>query len=53
MADDTSVRIKTDTWKRLNDLKEPGDSFDDIIRRLLDESDDIQAGNGLDQATAD
>lgn len=34
--DDTSIRIKNSTWKRLNDRKEPGVSFDDIINELLD-----------------
>lgn len=33
--DVTSVEIKKSTWKELNQQKEPGDSFDDVIRRLL------------------
>jgi predicted CopG family antitoxin len=38
MQDDTSIRIKVKTWQRLNDLKQgPGDSFDEVINRLLDE----------------
>ena len=37
--DDTSVRVKTETWKRLDELKDsPGKSFDDVINELLDES---------------
>jgi predicted CopG family antitoxin len=37
MADTTTVEIKTETWRELNARKEPGDSFDDVIRRLLDD----------------
>lgn len=33
--DVTSIEIKTDTWRELNQQKEPGDSFDDVVRRLL------------------
>lgn len=31
-----TVRVSDETWKRLNQRKEPGDSFDDVISRLLD-----------------
>ena len=39
MADDenTSLRVKRGTWRELNQRKEPGDSFDDVIQRLLAE----------------
>ncbi|UIP00311.1 antitoxin VapB family protein [Halobaculum sp. CBA1158] len=40
MGDDTTVRISRDTWKRLNDRREPGVSFDDVINGLLDEVED-------------
>lgn len=33
--DVTSIEIKKSTWKELNQQKEPGDSFDDVIQRLL------------------
>ena len=36
-ADVTTVKVKKDTWKQLNALKEPGDSFNDVIANLLDE----------------
>lgn len=35
MAETTTIEIKTDTWRELNAQKEPGDSFDDVVRRLL------------------
>ena len=31
----TSIEVKKSTWKTLNQQKEPGDSFDDVIQRLL------------------
>ena len=36
----TTIEIKSDTWRRLNAQKEPGDSFDSVITRLLDEQAD-------------
>lgn len=36
--DTTTVRVSPETWKRLNQRKGPGDSFDDIISQLLDEA---------------
>ncbi|QLH81006.1 antitoxin VapB family protein [Halosimplex pelagicum] len=53
--DDVNIRIKHDTWKRLNSRKEPNDSFDDVIRRVLDRAEDQGAdeGNPKTAATAD
>lgn len=42
---DTHVRVTEETWKRLNQMKGPGDSFDDVIQRLLDDHEDGIAGN--------
>lgn len=57
MSDDTSIRIKVDTWNRLKDRKtRPNESFDDVINDLLDavEESDDEAGNGSPRtATAD
>ena len=39
MADTTTLQVSKDTWKRLNARKEPGETFDDVITRLLDDSD--------------
>lgn len=33
--DVTSIEIKKSTWRTLNRQKDPGDSFDDVIQRLL------------------
>ncbi|WP_449329041.1 DUF7557 family protein [Salinigranum rubrum] len=33
----TNIEVYRETWRRLNHLKErPGDSFDDVINRLID-----------------
>lgn len=45
MAETTTIEITKSRWKELNGRKEPGDSFDDVIRRLLeeDQGDDVDA----------
>ncbi|WP_436933720.1 DUF7557 family protein [Halovenus marina] len=40
MTEDTSIRIKRDTWERLRSQKGPGDSFDGVINDLLDKTED-------------
>lgn len=36
----TTVKVKHETWAKLNQLKEPGDSFDDIISDLLEQAEE-------------
>lgn len=48
VTDGTNVRIKNETWTRLNRMKEPGQSFDEIIRELLDESESSQPAEVAD-----
>lgn len=44
-----TIRVDGSTWKRVNKRKEPGDSFDDAIRDLLDEVESPDcAGGGTD-----
>lgn len=31
----TQIKIKTETWEELNKLKKLGDTFDDVISRLI------------------
>lgn len=56
---DNHIRVADETWSRLNSRKQPGDSFDDVISRLLDkteESDDegkTQAREAQETPTAD
>ena len=34
----TTMKVRTDTWRELQALKQqPGDSLDDVIKRLLQE----------------
>lgn len=32
---DNQIKVSDDTWRRLNARKEPGDTFEDVIQRLL------------------
>lgn len=34
---ETTVKVKVETWQRLNAMKRPGDSMDAVIARLLAE----------------
>lgn len=44
--EDTSIRIKVATWKRLDERKDrPNKSFDQIINNLLDIVDEVEEGN--------
>lgn len=36
MDEDPHIRVSTENWRRLNAQKAPGDTFDDVIGRLLD-----------------
>ena len=41
MADSTTIQVSMDTWQRLNARKTgPDDTFDKVIERLLDETED-------------
>ena len=40
MDDATTITIEKRTWKRLNSRKEPGESFDDVVDRLLDDTEE-------------
>lgn len=32
-----AIKVSSENWIRLNSLKEPGDTFNDVVNRLLDE----------------
>jgi len=34
------IKVSKESWIRLNQLKEPGDTFDDALKKLLDEHED-------------
>ena len=34
---DKHIRVAEETWVKLNKKKRPGDSFDDVLQRLLNE----------------
>ena len=54
---DTHIRVTKETWMRLNERKEPGDSFEDVIQRLIAEADSRSGedaeGNPPPATTAD
>ena len=33
----THIRVSDENWHELNELKSPGDSFDDVIGRLVED----------------
>ena len=40
----TTIKVRGETWTRLNVRKRPGDSFDDVVWRLLEASEGNRAG---------
>lgn len=52
--DTTTIQIDADTWRALNSRKNPGESFDDVIRRLLGKParDDAPTGDTDDFAAS-
>lgn len=41
MGEKAAVKVSVESWKRLNSMKEPGDTFEDVVCRLLDERDEM------------
>ena len=39
------VKVSLETWQDLNSRKEPGDTFEDVIRDLLEENDAARSSN--------
>jgi hypothetical protein len=47
MPSDTNIAVSDEVWTALNSRKRPGESFDDVLRRLLAvEGDDSVEGSG-------
>lgn len=44
--DRTTVSLYEDTWSRLNARKRPGDSMDDVVNRLLNETEESTDSEG-------
>jgi predicted CopG family antitoxin len=54
MADEhKNIRIHRETWEELHYLKEPGDTFDDVIQRLIEQSEEGEEGNVKQAVMAD
>ena len=41
------IQIQDDTWKRLNQLKKPGQTFDDVIKHNLNSKEDEDENNKM------
>lgn len=48
-----TIRVTPENWERLNSLKEPGDTFNDVITKLLEEREGGDSGNLNPAARAD
>jgi len=45
-----TIRVTPENWEQLNSLKEPGDTFNDVVSKLLEEA---EKGNRTMLTTAD
>jgi predicted CopG family antitoxin len=36
MSDKTTIQVSTEIWKELNKKRLPGESFDDVIEKVLE-----------------
>jgi hypothetical protein len=43
---DHQIRVSESTWHQLHRRKGPGDSFNDVLERLLDEVEDEESSGG-------
>lgn len=51
MTETTTIEISRSNWQKLNARKEPGDSFNDVVGRLLEgESGRESGGSGIEGA---
>lgn len=50
---DNHIRVRDETWQELNARKKPGDSFDDVIWRLLQEAEESEGNPKRMMQTAD
>jgi hypothetical protein len=46
----TTIQIKSSTKRRLQKLGRKGDTYDDIVRRLINGSGSLESGSGSYQA---
>lgn len=48
MTGSTQIRISDENWMLLNRMKRPGDDFNDVVSRLLDENEESVAEQPAD-----
>ena len=47
----TTIHVREDIWKQLNALKEPGESMNDVIKRILEVNATITQGTETSSVT--
>lgn len=50
---DQHIRVTEETWSELNQRKRPGDSFDDVLQRILNEAEEDEGNPRMAAPTAD
>lgn len=48
MGETTTIQISEDNWQALSARKRPGDSFNDVISRLLEGGESAESGASAD-----
>lgn len=47
----TTIEVSDGTWRTLNMAKEPGESFDEVVKRIIQENDRMKyMGGELDES---
>lgn len=51
----TTMKVRTNNWRWLHDKKQPGDSFNDVISRMIDvlEEEDINVNEDIEVSSRD
>lgn len=53
MAETTTIEVSRENWQGLNSRKRPGDSFDDVVSRLLKAEGSTDQEAGADEIGAE
>lgn len=41
MSNNITISIKKELWKELNYIKEPGQSFSDVLNKIMEDDDEL------------
>lgn len=45
----TLIQISKKQWSYLNNLKEPGQTFEDVLNKILEQQDEARRSTGISQ----